>query len=59
MNTHENLPSKTIETLYQEVKQIIDKAKNTVYRTANFEMVKSYWSIGQKIVEEISFMVLI
>jgi predicted nuclease of restriction endonuclease-like (RecB) superfamily len=46
------LPSKTIETLYQEVKQIIDEAKNTVYRTANSEMVKSYWSIGQKIVEE-------
>lgn len=48
----ENLPSKNIEVLYKEVKQIIDEAKNTVYRTANFEMVKAYWNIGKKIVEE-------
>lgn len=48
----DKLPSNTVETLYQEVKQIIDNAKSTVYRTANFEMVKAYWDIGQKIVEE-------
>jgi len=48
----ENLPSKTIETLYQEVKQIIEEARSTIYRTANFETVKAYWNIGQKIVEE-------
>jgi predicted nuclease of restriction endonuclease-like (RecB) superfamily len=49
---NKKLPSKTIETLYQEVKQIIDGARDTVYITANFEMVKAYWDIGQKIVEE-------
>jgi len=52
MNTNKDLPSKTIEILYQEVKQIIDEAKSKVYQTANFEMVKAYWNIGQKIVEE-------
>jgi len=46
------LPENTIETLYQEVKQIIEESRNTVYRTANTEMVKSYWNIGRKIVKE-------
>jgi predicted nuclease of restriction endonuclease-like (RecB) superfamily len=48
----ENLPSKTIETLYQEVRQIIEEARSTIYRTANFETVQAYWNIGQKIVEQ-------
>lgn len=47
-----NLPQNTIDKLYTEVSQIITEARNTVYRTANFETVKSYWNIGQKIVEE-------
>lgn len=42
----------TIEVLYQEISQIITEAKHVVYQTANFEMVKAYWLIGQKIVEE-------
>jgi len=48
----EKLPSKTVEVLYQEVKQIIDESRNTVYRAANFAMVQAYWDIGKKIVEE-------
>jgi predicted nuclease of restriction endonuclease-like (RecB) superfamily len=48
----ENLPSKTIEILFTEVKQIIEQARNTVYRTANFEMVQAHWNIGKRIVEE-------
>ena len=32
--------------------QIIEEARNTVYRTANFTMVQAYWSIGKTIVEE-------
>ena len=48
----ENLPLKSIDTLYQEVKQIIDEARSRVYNSANFEMVKAYWNIGQKIVKE-------
>ncbi len=47
-----NLPQNTIDKLYKKVSQIITEARNTVYRTANFEMVKAYWNIGGKIVEE-------
>jgi predicted nuclease of restriction endonuclease-like (RecB) superfamily len=47
----ENLPSNTIDKLHIEVSQIITKARNTVYKTVNTEMVKAYWEIGKKIVE--------
>jgi predicted nuclease of restriction endonuclease-like (RecB) superfamily len=38
--------------LYDSINQIIEEARNTVYRTANFTMVKAYWNIGKAIVEE-------
>ena len=44
--------SKGINTLYDTVNQIIKDARNTVYQTANFTMVKAYWNIGKAIVEE-------
>lgn len=47
-----NLVSNEINSLYKTVILIIDEAKKTVYRTANFEMVKAYWNIGKTIVEE-------
>ncbi len=47
-----NVTPDTIQTIYEKVAKIIEEARNTVYRTANFEMVKAYWNIGQKIVEE-------
>jgi len=47
-----NIPVTNIERLYNQVKQIIEEARNTVYRTANFEMVQSYWRVGQLIIEE-------
>lgn len=40
------------DTLYNTINQIIEEARNTVYRTANFTMVQAYWSIGKTIVEE-------
>ena len=42
----------TIDTLYNTINKIIEEAQNTVYRTANFTMVKAYWNIGREIVEE-------
>lgn len=42
----------TIDALYQRVKEILDNARNKVYRTANFEMVQAYWNVGREIVEE-------
>jgi len=47
-----SLPEHTIEKLYTEVGSIITAARSTVYKTANTEMVKAYWSIGKLIVEE-------
>lgn len=38
-------------TLYESVKQIIEEARNNVYRVANFTMVQAYWHIGKLIVE--------
>lgn len=48
----DNLPHNTIEELYTKVNSIITKARDTVYRTANSEMVKAYWEIGKLIIEE-------
>ena len=39
-------------TLYDIITQIIEEARNAVYRAANFTMVRAYWSIGKVIVEE-------
>ncbi len=40
------------EKFYQEIKIILDSARNKVYQTANFAMVEAYWQIGKSIVEE-------
>lgn len=40
------------DALYNTINQIIEEARNKVYRTANFTMVQAYWSIGKTIVEE-------
>jgi len=44
--------SNNIDTLYKTINQIIEDARNKVYRTANFTMVQAYWNIGRTIVEE-------
>ena len=41
-----------IDSLYQRIREILDKARERVYYTANFEMVQAYWNIGREIVEE-------
>lgn len=38
--------------IYQEIKQILQQAKNKVYITANTAMVEAYWQIGKIIVEK-------
>ena len=40
------------QSFYLEVKQILDMAREKVYRTANFAMVEAYWNIGKLIVEK-------
>lgn len=44
--------SDNINKLYDTINQIIEEARKTVYRTANFTMVQAYWNIGRVIVEE-------
>ena len=45
-------PKVGVEALYRGIKKVIDEARNTVYRSANFVMVHAYWDIGKLIVEE-------
>ncbi len=40
------------KNLYGDIKQILDKARSTAFRTVNFLMVEAYWNIGRIIVEE-------
>ncbi|MDB5011999.1 MAG: putative cytoplasmic protein [Daejeonella sp.] len=47
-----NVPETRVEVLYNGVRQIIEDARNSVYRTANVMMVKAYWNIGKLMVEE-------
>jgi len=44
--------AKNTDSLYDKINKIIEEARNTVYRAANFTMVKAYWHIGRAIVEE-------
>ncbi len=37
---------------YENIRQILEKARATAYRAVNFAMVTAYWEIGRVIVEE-------
>lgn len=39
-------------SVYEDIKQILEKARSTTYRAVNFAMVTAYWEIGRVIVEE-------
>jgi predicted nuclease of restriction endonuclease-like (RecB) superfamily len=47
-----SIPTKSINTTYQNIKNILNEARRTTYRAINFAMVQAYWNIGQLIVEE-------
>ena len=40
------------EHLFQRVREILDNARHKVYRTANIEMLRAYWTVGKEIVEK-------
>lgn len=55
LNPGKNNISKTIpsvDSTYQSIRQILEKARNAVYRSINFAMVLAYWNIGKVIIEE-------
>jgi len=37
---------------YENVKNVLIKARGNIYRTINFEMVTAYWDIGRLIIDE-------
>ncbi|MBI4192835.1 MAG: DUF1016 domain-containing protein [Betaproteobacteria bacterium] len=40
-----------VESLYREVRSVLEQARASAYRAVNFAMVRTYWQIGQLIVE--------
>ncbi len=48
----EQFPEQPIERLYNEVKVIIEEARNKVYKAVNTTLIRSNWEIGKRIVEE-------
>ena len=40
------------DSLFLRIREILDKARNKVYRTANTEMLSAYWNVGKEIMEE-------
>ncbi|MDQ3847027.1 MAG: PDDEXK nuclease domain-containing protein, partial [Bacteroidota bacterium] len=40
------------DTLYLEIKTILEEARQSAYRAVNFAMVQAYWEIGRRIVEQ-------
>ncbi len=40
------------DPLYSDIKMLIEQSRQRTYQAINFEMVQTYWQIGQRIVEE-------
>ena len=40
-----------VESLYSNIRLILDNARKRAYSAVNFAMVESYWKIGRSIVE--------
>ena len=40
------------DSIYKEIKSILEQARNKVYKVANSAMVQAYWNIGRVIVEK-------
>jgi hypothetical protein len=47
-----NSLSTSFDGFYERIKEILEDARNRVYRTANIEMLQAYWNIGREIVVE-------
>lgn len=46
------MPEVQENIIFQEIKKILQEAKNKVYKVANNAMVEAYWNIGRVIVEK-------
>ncbi|MDP3103581.1 MAG: PDDEXK nuclease domain-containing protein [Candidatus Methanoperedens sp.] len=55
IRTDKNLIDTTnpsVDVTYQSIREILEKARSTAYRTINYAMVQAYWQVGKVIVEE-------
>ena len=43
---------KSLESIYNRIREILETARSRAYRAVNFAMVQAYWHIGRVIVEE-------
>jgi len=41
-----------VESLYREVRSVLEKARTSAYRAVNAAMVEAYWHVGRLIVED-------
>ena len=49
---NENKPElEKVNTLYGEIRAVLEKARSSAYRAVNLAMVQAYWQIGYLIVE--------
>lgn len=44
--------TKSMESTYQTIREVLEQARSQAYRAVNFAMVQAYWNIGRIIVEE-------
>jgi len=42
----------SLEITYQDIREVLEEARSTAYRSVNFAMVQAYWQIGRIIVEQ-------
>lgn len=42
----------SVETLYQDARLIIERARNNAVRSVDFSRVQMYWQLGKRIFEE-------
>jgi predicted nuclease of restriction endonuclease-like (RecB) superfamily len=47
-----DITNKNLESVYTNIKNVLDEARNKAIRSVNFAMVQAYWHIGRLIVEE-------
>lgn len=38
----------TQDSFYEDIKFILQKARDTAYKSVNFIMVEAYWNVGKK-----------
>lgn len=49
---NELTPNSASNNAYENIREILEKARATAYRAVNFAMVTAYWEIGRVIIEE-------